>query len=279
MKKVIALLVFALILASQAYAQKQEIELNLRFNAEDKQYEVYAKPSFTKRDFCWGTAQITVVVPANIVDEKLRIASTDGGSWQHNSEATVKSNEFFSIGSSGAKTDFAEGIETLVFKFALPDNKSAEGVRLYVNGKDPSSLEKGMKGGDFANSISCGISGSELYKGNYDLQKPSDKLSVSQEVLKENSKEAIEMGMSVYPNPVTDGVVNVSLKGFANDDKVTFRLTTVAGVELLKVENEVKTFNGKVKLPANVSEAKLILKAASYNTNKTFAEQLFVGKE
>jgi hypothetical protein len=47
----------------------------------------------------------------------------------------------------------------------------------------------------------------------------------------------------------------------------------------LKVENEVKTFNGKVKLPANVSEAKLILKAASYNTNKTFAEQLFVGKE
>lgn len=151
--------------------QAQTVDYTLRYNIGLSRYEVYAKPNFSQTQYNWGSAQVSVVVPAAVANSAFSINSVAAGGWTDNSQVYgVQSSDFHGIGSNGLKVDLTSGQETLLFTFVLPGGACLPGLRLFVNGTDPDSSFPGMLGGDFANTMYSAndiLGASNLYIQNY----------------------------------------------------------------------------------------------------------------
>ncbi|MCR9103259.1 MAG: thrombospondin type 3 repeat-containing protein [bacterium] len=152
----------------------QNIELNLRYNAIDDRYEVYARPDVGNPMYFWGNSQISIVAPATVADAPFNVVSVLAGSWQDNTQINAPiadpASDFHAVASFGAPVALSAGQEVLLFHFTLPGGACVEGLRLFNNDTDPSSSDPGMAGADFRNSvfaIAMGVPG-EYYVGNYD---------------------------------------------------------------------------------------------------------------
>ncbi|WP_337045236.1 hypothetical protein [Emticicia sp. 17c] len=150
---------------------QSNVQLTVKWNSTNSQYEVYAKPSFTQSNFNLGASQISIVVPSSVADSKLTVTPIAGGTWSEEgvpvyAPAAQPANDFHPITSAGAGINFTSGVETLLFTFTLPGGTCADGVRLFINNTDPSSSAAGMSGSDFKNSLEAGA-GVEYYQSNY----------------------------------------------------------------------------------------------------------------
>lgn len=168
MKKVIFSLIFSII-GLTSFSQGT-IQLTVKWNTTANKYEVYAKPSFTQSNFNWGSSQIGIVVPSSAPDVAFTITSIGAGAWSDNTRAyspsAQASNDFHAIGSNGAQINLTANTESLIFAFTFPDGQCRDGIRLFVNGTDPSSSAAGMSGGDFSNSIANAVL-QDVYISNY----------------------------------------------------------------------------------------------------------------
>ncbi len=167
MKK--ALLIFIFFLpVSICFAQQNGIQFTVRWNIPNNRYEVFAKPNFTSTSFTWGPSQVGLVLPASTPNQAINVTSVNAGNWVDKSRVfapladTV--HDFHGVVSDGDMTNLTNGVETLLFTFTLPDGQCRSGVRIFVNGSDPSSSASGMAGGDFKNTIFSGV---EAYGSNY----------------------------------------------------------------------------------------------------------------
>lgn len=255
--KGIKILVMLLSIGSVSLAQRG-LELTVKYNASSDKYEVYAKPNFTKRNMFLGPSQITVVLPASVANEKLRIYNVDGGAWEDNSiiysPASNSIRDYHGISTLGAKTDFIENNETLLFSFSLEKNIDPSEVYVFENGKDPSSSASGMKGGDFSNSINDALSG-DFYLGNYkDIQK---------KIISPNENENLELennNLVLYPN-VTKEDFNVTLNNVSDDELVTMVVSTELGKELIRVNTSKRKLEERTfKIPSGVSSQNLVVR-------------------
>ena len=149
----------------------QTVEYTLRYNIGLSRYEVYARPNFTQTQYAWGSAQVSIVVPASVANSAFTINSVAAGGWTDNSQVYgVQSSDFHGVGSNGLKVDLTSGQETLLFTFVLPGGACLPGLRLFINGTDPNSSFAGMMGGDFANTMYSAndiLGATNLYLQNY----------------------------------------------------------------------------------------------------------------
>lgn len=272
--KGIKILVMLLSISSVSLAQRG-LELTVKYNASSDKYEVYAKPNFTKRNLFLGPSQITVVLPASVANEKLRIFNVDGGAWEDNSiiySPTSNSiRDYHGISTLGAKTDFVENSETLLFSFSLGKDIDPAEVYLFENGKDPNSSASGMKGGDFSNSINDALSG-DFYLGNYkDIQKKIISPKGDESVESENNN------LVLYPNITTEDF-NVTLSNVSDDELVTMIVSTEFGKELIRVNTTKRKLEEKTfKIPSEVSSQNLVVRV-KYGT-KYLGRKLILDRE
>lgn len=170
MKKIFLITVLGLM--SMASFAQNKIDLTVKWNATQSRYEVYAKPNFTNASFTWGTSQITVVVPASAPDNNLSVTSVNAGGWGVDASnrifapAADATHDFHAVQSSGQAVALTANTETLLYYFTFSDGQCRDGVRLFVNGSDPSSSASGMKGGDYSNAIDNGLV-TDVYNSNY----------------------------------------------------------------------------------------------------------------
>lgn len=269
---IIALLSFG----STIFAQKT-LELTVKYNTDSDKYEVYARPNFTERNFYLGPSQITLVVPSAVSDEKLRIFNSDGGSWEDNSivyspAANVQS-DYHGISTLGAKTDFSEGQESLLFYFSLPKGINATDVKLFENGKDPSSSAPGMKGGDFSNSLNDALS-DEVYLKNY--KKASTK-AIDNKINKSDLLESDSNKLTLYPN-TTNEKFSISLSGIEDSEEVVLLVSTEMGIEIMHIKSTKRDLEARsLKIPAEISSQNLVVRV---KTNKsTYGRKLVLNRE
>ncbi len=278
MKKIIVafLAITLLICVEDSYGQKG-LELTLKYNSQSVRYEVYAKPNFSQRNFLLGPSQITMVLPSAVSDEKLRIQNSDGGTWEDNSivfSPTVNpTSDYHGITTLGAKTDFIEGFETLLFSFLLSESINPSEVRLFENEKDPKSFEPGMKGGDFANTINSALA-EEYYIRNYRDTKVV--LGVSDE----NKTRLIEFeneNLLLYPN-TTNEDFKIVLNGIEDFEEVTMIVATEMGREIMKVKGKKADLMEKTfKIPVKISSQSLVVRVKTQKT--TFGKKLILDRE
>lgn len=170
MKKVFFIAILGL-LTMTSFAQNK-IDLTVKWNNTLNRYEVYAKPNFTDPSFTWGQSQITVVVPTSAPDNILSITSVNAGGWSALANNVVFApasdinHDFHAVQSSGQPVALTANTETLLYTFTFPDGQCRDGVRLFVNGSDPSSSAAGMNLSDFSNTIDNGAL-KDLYNVNY----------------------------------------------------------------------------------------------------------------
>ena len=266
--------VFAI--SNVVFAQKG-LELTVKHNVEIDRYEVYAKPNFTQRNYLLGPSQITLSLPASLQDEKLRIQNVDGGTWEDNTDvyapAAKHNTDFHAVTSLGAKTDFIEGNETLLFYFSLPKTINPSVVSLFENGIDPNSAASGMKGGDFSNAMYDAYA-EEIYQSNYKQYAKKQLIKESDDLSFDVSNKAL----TLYPNIATDHF-SMTLKGVADSEEVTITVSTEAGRILIKETGVKKVLEEKKFLLPSVeaSNQNLVVRV---KTNKTvFGQRLIVEKE
>lgn len=272
--KGIKILVILLSIGSVSLAQRG-LELTVKYNASSDKYEVYAKPNFTKRNLFLGPSQITVVLPASVANEKLRIFNVDGGAWEDNSiiysPTSNAVRDYHGISTLGAKTDFVENSETLLFSFSLAKNIDPSEVYVFENGKDPSSSASGMKGGDFSNSINDALSG-DFYLGNYK--------DVQEKIISPNENQILESEKShlvLYPNVTTEDF-KVVLSNVSDDELVTMIVTTELGRELIRVNTTKRKLEERTfRIPSEVSSQNLVVKVKS--GKKYFGQKLILDRE
>jgi hypothetical protein len=274
--KGIKILVILLSIGSVSFAQRG-LELTLKYNASSDKYEVYAKPNFTKRNLFLGPSQITVVLPASVANEKLRISNVDGGAWEDNSiiysPASNAIRDYHGISTLGAKTDFVENNETLLFSFSLEKGINPSEVYLFENGKDPNSSASGMKGGDFSNSINDALAG-DFYLRNY---KEVQKKIVSPIENKADLLGLDDSNLVLYPNTTKDDF-KVALSEVNDDELVTMIVTTELGKELIRVNITKKSLEEKTfKIPSEVSSQNLIVRVKT--GKKQFGQKLLLNRE
>ncbi|MCR9103260.1 MAG: HYR domain-containing protein, partial [bacterium] len=142
-------------------------------------YELYALPDQTGTVGI-GPSQISVVAPAITPDAPFNVTSVAAGSWLDNTQnfgpAAAPGSDFHALGSLGAPVDFTAGVEELILFFTIPGG-CIDGLRLYINGSDPISIDPGLAGQDYTNIIDAiapfpvipGSSGFyNAYVGNFD---------------------------------------------------------------------------------------------------------------
>ena len=257
--KAIKILVILLSASSISLAQKG-LELTLKYNESSDKYEVYAKPNFTKRNFLLGPSQITLALPSSVADERLRISNVDGGAWEDNSiiysPAANTNRDYHGIATLGAKTDFVEGNETLLFSFSLAKGINPTDVYLFENGKDPNSSASGMKGGDFSNSLNDAISG-DFYLRNY---RNEQKKTISPAENRENLFEIENSNLVLYPN-TTEEDFRVKLSNVNDDDLVTMLVSTEMGRELIRVNTTKRILEERTyKVPSGLTSQNLVVR-------------------
>lgn len=278
MKKIIKafLAVAMLIYIEDSYGQKG-LELTLKYNSQSGKYEVYAKPNFSQRNFLLGPSQITMVFPSAVADEKLRIQNSDGGTWEDNSvvfsPAVTPTSDYHGITTMGAKTDFIEGVETMLFSFLLSANINPTEVKLFENEKDPKSSAPGMKGGDFSNTINSALA-EEYYLGNY------KDLKVVLGVSEENKAKKVEFeneNLLLYPN-TTNSDFKIVLNGIEDFEEVTMIVATEMGREIMKVKGKKSDLMEKTfKIPAMISSQSLVVRVKTQKS--TFGKKLILDRE
>ncbi len=273
MKKYIIIAACFIGLSSEIFAQKG-VELTIKKNEESGRFEVYAKPNFSKRNFLLASSQISILLPKSVSDEKLRIYNNDGGTWEDNSNvyapAANRNVDFHGIISMGAKTDFTEGVESLLFSFELPKEIKLSEVSLYENGIDASSSAPGMKGGDFKNSLNTAYD-EEIYVKNYKFKAEQDK-SVSAD-----TKVDPNNALTVFPN-ITKDYFKVSLTNIDESENSTLTLSTEMGKVLLKINGTKKELEEKSYLvPSEITNQSLVVRLKT--TSKTFAKRILVDRD
>ncbi|MFY7988343.1 MAG: hypothetical protein ACOVNP_05620 [Flavobacterium sp.] len=241
MKNKLILLVFGLVfIASKADAQKK-LNLTLKFDKEFERYEVFVKPNFSEKNFTWGPSQISLVIPSNVLVDKIIVKNVDGGSWEDNSiviaPEVAPDKAFHGISSGGNKTNLTEDYESVLFYFTLPKQINPDLVRIYENETDPKSSAKGMMGGDFSNMI-VDLTGKDWFKEVYNKKEaPSS----------EKPEEVSNIEALVYPNVITDNKFKVSLKGLSNEDGDVLMIAyDVSGREILRARGPKETLEQKV---------------------------------
>lgn len=209
-----------------ADAQKK-LNLSIKYDANFERYEVFANPNFSQKNFIWGPSQISVVLPSNVLVEKIQVRNVDGGTWEDNSvviapEANPEVS-FHGISSGGDKVDLVEDYESVLFYFTLPKSVSPTKVRLFDNQNDPKSNAKGMLGGDFRNTI-VDITGEERF---------SQVLVLQEAKMVEPALIPAEFQASIFPNVVRNNNFSVSLDGITEKDgDVLMILTSLNGKEI-----------------------------------------------
>lgn len=169
MKKIVLTTILGFITMS-SFGQNK-VDLTIKWNLTQNRYEVYAKPNFSNSSFTWGSSQITVVVPSSVPDNALTVSSVNAGGWNAltNNQVFAPSDDpahdFYAVQSSGQPVVFNANSETLLYTFTFPNGQCVDGVRLFVNGVDPSSTPA-MKGGDYKNTIDNGAL-EDVYNINY----------------------------------------------------------------------------------------------------------------
>lgn len=274
--KIVAVMLASLMTGSIAFAQNG-LELTLKYNSESEKYEVYAKPNFTKRNFLLGPSQITLVLPVAAKDEKLRVFTSDGGTWEDNtyvfSPKAKPDADFHAMSTLGAKTDLIDGNESLLFYFSLPYEINPLEVKLFENHKDPNSSAAGMKGGDFSNSIND-EKANEVYLRNYTTAFKNNANVLANEP---NLSQAESEKLILYPNTTKDDF-NLLITGLHDSEEVDIIISTEMGKEIMKFkttksELEKKTF----KIPADVASQNLVVRAKI--GNKVFGRKLILERE
>ncbi|MEZ0538341.1 hypothetical protein [Fibrella arboris] len=218
-----------------------EIALRLSFNTETNRYEVLATPSFSARNFAWGPSQVSIVLPAEMIDQTLSIRSVHAGSWSDNSvvysPAASAGADFHGLTSQGEKMDLVAGQEYVLFDFGLKPGY-VENVRLYDGAKDPNSAQAGMKGGDFR-SYMADERGTDYLKVNattaplvVKAQEAGEQATLSAQVV-------------AYPNPSVGSKFRLYLKGFDPQETVTVRLVDNRGTMLRSFMEKVETLAGR----------------------------------
>ena len=229
----------AFIAFSPSFGQKK-LNLTLKYDKEFSRYEVFVIPNFSEKNFTWGPSQISLVLPSEILVEKIQIRNVDGGTWEDNSIAiapeVAPNSSFHGISSGGDKTDLIEGHESILFYFTLPTKVNPNGVRVFDNETDPKSNEQGMMGGDFKNTI-VDKTGNDWFTNTYKQQQ------VQVEVVKET--EGFQV--NVFPNVITDNKFQVSFKGIEEKDGDLLMIVAEAsGKEVLRKKGSIATLEKQV---------------------------------
>lgn len=170
MKKVWFLSLIQLAFLSIVYCQ--DIDFTLKYNHAENQYEVYALPNFSQEMFfVGGGSQLSLVLPADIPDNRILIETVAGGPWLDNSQVykpqTNTTSDFHGIASNGSPIQLEKDVEKLLFTFQLPETVEQKDIRLFENQKDPQSNDKGMAGGDFNNFFACAFTMKDAYRKIY----------------------------------------------------------------------------------------------------------------
>jgi hypothetical protein len=243
-------------------AQK-ELNISLKYDANFERYEVFAKPNFSQKKFIWGPSQISVVIPSNVLIEKIKVRSLDGGVWEDNSiviAPEVKPElSFHGISSGGDKAELVENHESILFYFTLPKDVNPASVRLFDNKLDPKSNEKGMLGGDFRNTI-VDISGEERFtEAQLSKTKPAEvPLAIAE-----------KFQVSVFPNIVRNNKFNIALDGIEEKDgEILMILSDLSGKEvsrnkMTKSKLEQEQFNVPAIYKGNILLARFITSKGS----------------
>lgn len=249
-----------------------QFAISLKYNAEGNRYEVYAKANFTSNRFILGPSQISLAVPKQIVDQPLDIYS-ETARWTDYSSvyapAAAPDVDFHGVNSMGKTIDFREGEPFMLFFFSLKGGYM-EGVRLFVNGKDPNSAQQAMMGGDFSNTI-------QDYRGKDFFRSAFNPLELAQ--LTERVAEPGAPEVTVYPNPIKGDNFAITAKNFNTGERVKLRLLSATGVELYSVDEEaVKLVNFRMRVPNQLSgQAYLVGERAELSPGqKTFCKKLII---
>ncbi len=219
------------------------IAIQLKYNGDAKRYEVFARSSFNATRFALGPSQVSVVLPKELADQPLNILS-ETSLWRDNSRIYAPDvapvSDFHGISSSGQALKLQRDEEVMLFSFALNEGY-VDGVRLFMNEKDPHSAQLGMKGSDFANTL-INAQSQEFYRPGFTA--PTTELAVA----KVPSTEDAEV--TVYPNPITSDQFTVTAKRFTAGERIKIRLFTTTGVEVATFEDDAaKLVNRTVQLP------------------------------
>lgn len=180
------------------FSQVQSVDYSLRFNSETCLFDCYliinegkTKSTVSRAQF---NSQVTIVVPAksNVFVEESYMPLRDNQSyrsgeavpWEITNElerpADLKDSRLVSISPILAPTafynDIEQGDEIKLFSLKVnPIVNCADGVRLFDNQKDPSSVEKGMMGADFSNGFTIG-GVEQKYAANSKIEMPKGPL-------------------------------------------------------------------------------------------------------
>lgn len=226
MKNILFAISIFLVSSSAVNAQK-ELNISLKYDANFERYEVFVKPNFSQKKFIWGPSQISLVVPSNVLIEKIQIRNVDGGVWEDNSVViapeVMPDMSFHGISSGGDKVELVENNESILFYFTLPKDVNPAAVRLFDNKLDPKSSQKGMLGGDFRNTI-VDITGEERFtEVQLSKTKPAEvPLAIAE-----------KFQVSVFPNIVRNNKFNITLDGIEEKDgEILMILSDLSGKEV-----------------------------------------------
>lgn len=244
----------SMLISFVANAQRK-LNLTTKYDKEFDRYEVYVKPNFSQKNFTWGPSQISVVLPSNVLVDKLQIRNVDGGTWEDNSviqaPEVTPDLSYHGVTSAGNKVDLVEGYESILFYFTLSKNVNSEKVRVFDNETDPKSVAAGMMGGDFRNTI-VDMTGKDWFSEAYIIKKENA------EVI----DEVADFEAVVYPNVVVDNKFKVSLKNITEKDgDVLMILVDTSGKEVLRFQGSKTTLEKQViNLPSSTDTQNLIVK-------------------
>ncbi len=273
MKKIV---LFLLLVAANAHAQrvrptdepqpdrtKPRFDISLNYNTEADRYEVYAQPNFTRQHFLLGPSQVSIVVPRQVADQSLSVSGATAN-WTDYSTvfapAVAADVDFHGIHSMGKNIDVQKDTPFMLFFFSLKGGY-VDGVRLYANGQDPGSRQKGMMGGDFSNTIQD-YSSTEFYQ-----------TGITQAALQELSTAPTGEGtptVVVYPNPITGDAFEVTARQFAPGERLKLHLISSTGVEFYALEEaSEKLVNYPLRVPTQLSgQAYLYVERANATTGQ-----------
>jgi hypothetical protein len=245
------LLLTGVLAATAALAQPKEANtnsphfgVNLKYNSAESRYEVYARPNFNGNRFPLGPSQLSVVVPNTIADQPLAVYSETAVRWADYSDVyapkVAPDVDIHGIHSMGRLIDFQKDTPFLLFTFSLPGGY-VDGVRLFVNGKDPNSAQAGMRGGDFSNTLSDSRS-VNYFRSVFDQAELAN--------LSKAPLETVAPSISVYPNPITGDSFLVTARQFSAGERVRLRVISSSGVELSALEESSTALsNYRISVP------------------------------
>ncbi|MDF1698559.1 MAG: T9SS type A sorting domain-containing protein [Saprospiraceae bacterium] len=195
MKKSIFLSALFFFTIQFGYSQIESVDYSLRYNEKTCLFDCYlivnqgkTKSTVSRAQF---NSQVTIIVPvtSNVFIEESYMPlkdnqtfrSSEPVSWEISNELEqpqdLQNSRLVSVSPVLAPTAFynelEEGDEVKLFSLKVnPIENCAEGVRLFDNNTDPSSIGKGMMGADFSNGFTIG-GVEQKYHGNSLSELPS----------------------------------------------------------------------------------------------------------